>query len=306
MSSDGGVPVDYSSFLSLSNLNRVSLGFDRLSNSNYINGHLKKFSYYSGPLSEDNLRALTGNKRAVTRFTIDDIVTSGLVLNLDAGNPTSYPGSGTTWTDLSGNGNTGTLTNGPTYSSSNGGSLSFDGVDDYINIGSQSLVGSGTSPFSVELWFYNTKNWTSGQYTMFFRVKQDTEFFTVLYNSSGTLNIWGVFRGSTQWGIPVTQSDYVNRWICMSIVYNGENKSSASSYLTYVNGVVLPFGTNNFGGAGGGGSNCNIIGADGDSGCNVSVGFHGGNISSYKVYNRALTAAEISQNFNALRNRFDI
>jgi hypothetical protein len=61
------------------------------------------------------------------------IVTDGLVLCLDAGNPKSYPGSGTTWTDLSGNGNNGTLVNGVGYSGSNLGSLVFDGSNDYVN-----------------------------------------------------------------------------------------------------------------------------------------------------------------------------
>jgi hypothetical protein len=231
---------------------------------------------------------------------------NGLVLCLDAANSKSYPGSGTTWTDLSGNGNNGTLINGVGYNSSNGGSLVFDGVDDYVNIGSQSLVGSGTSPFSVELWFYNTRNWTSGQYTMFFRVKQDSEFFITLYNPSGTLNLVPIFRGFNQWGIPVTQSDYVNKWVCLSVVYNGGDKNTAASFLTYVNGVQLSSGTTNFGTAGGGGSNCNIIGADGSSGCNAVITFHQGNIGAYKVYNRALTAQEIQQNYNALKGRFGI
>ena len=62
------------------------------------------------------------------------IVTNGLVLCLDAGNTKSYPGSGTAWTDLSGRGNNGTLTNGPTYSSTNGGSVVFDAVDDYVTV----------------------------------------------------------------------------------------------------------------------------------------------------------------------------
>jgi len=208
--------------------------------------------------------------------------------------------------DFSGNNNFGTTANSPTYSSANGGSVSFDGGDDYISIGSQSLVGSGNSPLSVEIWLYNTRNWTSGQYSMPIRVKQDSEFFISLYNPSGTLNIFPVFRGSTQWGIPVTQSDYVNKWVCLTVVYNGGDKSTASSYDTYSNGVKLPYGTNNFGAAGGGGSNCNIIGADGNSGCNVATNFYLGNISSVKIYNRALTAAEISQNFNALRGRFGI
>ena len=64
-----------------------------------------------------------------------NIVTDVLVLCLDAANRRSYPGSGNSWLDLSGNGNNGTLTNGPTYSSANGGSLVFDGVDDYVNCG---------------------------------------------------------------------------------------------------------------------------------------------------------------------------
>jgi hypothetical protein len=60
-------------------------------------------------------------------FNNPRIITDGLVLALDAGNPKSYPGSGTAWTDLSGNGNTGTLVNGTGYNSGNGGSLVFDG-----------------------------------------------------------------------------------------------------------------------------------------------------------------------------------
>ena len=187
-----------------------------------------------------------------------------------------------------------------------GGSLVFNGSNQYISIGSQSLVGSGTSPFSVELWFYNTKNWTSGQHTMFVRVKQDSEFFIALYNPSGTLNVIPTFRGFNQWGIPVTQSDYVNKWVCLSVVYNGGDKNTAASFLTYVNGVQLASGTTNFGAAGGAGSNCNILGADGDSGCNAVITFHQGNIGAYKVYNRALTAAEVSQNYKALKSRYGL
>jgi hypothetical protein len=61
------------------------------------------------------------------------IVTNGLVFCLDAANSKSYPGTGTDWTDLSGNQINGILTNGPAYNSSNGGSIVFDGINDYIN-----------------------------------------------------------------------------------------------------------------------------------------------------------------------------
>jgi len=81
------------------------------------------------------------------------IVTDGLVLALDAADKNSYPGSGTTWNDLAGS-NNGTLTNGPTFDSGNGGSIVFDGVDDYVNL---SNLGLPTSFFTCQCVFkYDT------------------------------------------------------------------------------------------------------------------------------------------------------
>jgi hypothetical protein len=80
------------------------------------------------------------------------IVTSGLVLCLDAGNTKSYPGSGTTWTDLSGNGNTGTLVNSPSYSSS--GYFSFDGTNKSVSIVKPQP--NITGQISVEIWYIST------------------------------------------------------------------------------------------------------------------------------------------------------
>jgi len=71
------------------------------------------------------------------------IATDGLVLCLDAANNRSYPGSGTAWTDLSRGGNNGALTNGPTFNSANGGSIVFDGTNDYVQV---------TSPFGDIDW----------------------------------------------------------------------------------------------------------------------------------------------------------
>jgi hypothetical protein len=78
------------------------------------------------------------------------IITSGLLLNLDAGNTASYPGTGTTWTDLSGNGYNGTLTNGPTYSSSNGGTIVFDGTNDVASFGN--ILNIGLSSWTMSCW----------------------------------------------------------------------------------------------------------------------------------------------------------
>ena len=85
---------------------------------------------------------------------IKPIVTSGLVLCLDAANRKSYPGTGTAWTDLSGRGNNGTLTNmdGTNFNSANGGSLTFDGSNEFVNCGTINLQQN----FSLEIWAYHT------------------------------------------------------------------------------------------------------------------------------------------------------
>ena len=85
-----------------------------------------------------------------------DNVESGLVLAIDFANPKSYPGSGTTVYDLSGNGYNGTLTNGPTFSTEYGGALVFDGSNDYIQFANTIL--SGTGDFTISIWF----RWTAG------------------------------------------------------------------------------------------------------------------------------------------------
>ena len=236
------------------------------------------------------------------------ISTNGLVLCLDAANKKSYSGSGSTWNDVSGQGNTGTLQASPTYNQSNSGYFTLNGSTQYISIGSQSIVGSGSSPFTGELWWYNTRTLANGSYVMPVRVKQDSEFFLSLYNPSGTYNLFGVFRGYTQWGTPVTASDFINKWVCIHFGYTGGDKNTAGSYRVWVNGLQIATGTSNFGAAGGAGSNCNLIGADGNSGCNTffTDGFINGNVAVYKLYNRLLTDTEILQNFNALRGRYGI
>ena len=88
-------------------------------------------------------------------FRGPNIVRSGLVLALDAADKNSYPGTGTTWKDLSGNSYNGTLTNGPTFNSNNRGSIVFDGVDDQIDLGNLDIVGGATAA-TWEVWFKAT------------------------------------------------------------------------------------------------------------------------------------------------------
>ena len=92
------------------------------------------------------------------------IVTNGLVLALDAANIKSYPGSGTTWTDLSGIGNNGTLTNGPTYSSANGGSLVFNGTDNYVSLPANSI--NTNADLTLNYWVKTPLPGSGGAYTL--------------------------------------------------------------------------------------------------------------------------------------------
>ena len=107
------------------------------------------------------------------------IVTDGLVLCLDAGNPNSYPGSGNTWKDLSRGRNNGTLVNGPTFSGANGGSLVFDGVNDYNqHINLQNFI---NQDITISLWVNFTVLNGLTTYVFYHRPEKTTESLTYLY-----------------------------------------------------------------------------------------------------------------------------
>ena len=228
-------------------------------------------------------------------------VTDGLVLALDAGNTKSYPGSGTTWTDLSGRGNNGTLTNGPTYSN---GAIVFDGVDDYGSV-SCSQFPSGNNSFTVESWFRWSGNGVNNINVIFgygsdtaanqvpiiqlfsskFRFEFGSSAGLVISNATIQTNTW--YQGTAVYDKSTTKV-YLNGAFDNSTVY-----SSANVVLSGNNGTTAGIGClfSAFG---------NIVSSP------SRYGTFNGNISSIKYYNRALTAAEVQQNFNATRARFSI
>ena len=207
------------------------------------------------------------------------IVTNGLVLCLDAGNVKSYPGSGTTWTDLSGRGNNGTLVNGVGYDVD---SLSFDGVDDRIECGTWSV-----SYLTISVWMYKTSSTTNQGIC-----RKQNGWAVSQYN--GTLQVapgtsWQFY--DTGYTIPL------NTWV--NIVYTYSGTGSAGSQTVYINGSSI-YSTSAGSGAISANSNAVRIGYDDNN------WFWGGRIAQTQIYNRALTASEIRQNFNALRGRFGI
>lgn len=241
------------------------------------------------------------------------IVTDGLVLYLDAANGRSYGGTGTTWSDLSGNGNNGTLYNGPTYSSDNLGSFSFDGVNDEVSLGT-TFGNFGNENFTISFWVktsaagghrcFMAKSIGGGpasNYGWLLNNGNSTEvgFATAgsNYSSGGWTATSGAYSVRTQ-NTNVTSNTWKN--ICVSV-----NKNNIDVDI-YVNSSLATL-TDYVGGKGklntvGSISNTQIfkIGAESDD-LWISA-----NISNVLIYNRTLSEDEIKQNFNATRGRFGV
>jgi hypothetical protein len=217
-----------------------------------------------------------------------NIVTNGLILNLDAANPRSYPQpyNGTTWTDLSGNINDGTLINGPTYNSSNGGSIVFDGVDDFVN----TSITTAFNNFTVCVWFKQVGSIIGYQRLI---DKNFQNGFWVGRNAS-TANSWGggIQDSSAPFGRFITLADTQWHYIV--------SKREGTIHTIYGDGI-----TNTISGTVSSTalSSNNIFIGKSDQ---VGLDLMNGNISSVHLYNRALSASEVLQNFNATRARFGV
>jgi len=239
---------------------------------------------YAGP-AEYWYNSNEGRTSQSTRIVVQD----GLVLNLDAGSSTSYPGSGTSWSDLSGNSNTGTLTNGPTYSSDDGGSIVFDGTDDYVDCGTSTLSSGDLSVFS---WIYPTSfnnswniistKWFSGSdfhWALKSNLANGTNIRQNLYTTSNS-DIYG------------TTTFSINTWY-----YVG---------FTLINGGTLTFYKN----AVPDGTSSTVSRTTQSNTLKIGDARQGygliGKIPQVSIYNRALTASEVEQNYNALRGRYGI
>ena len=228
------------------------------------------------------------------------LVTNGLVLALDAGDRNSYPGTGTSWTDLSGNGNNGTLTNGPTYSSTNGGSIVFDGSNDYMSVPSLANTSFPQNAGTISIW-YNIQS-SGGTVTYADKGIFDSQdpgrdhiFFRNYYNSPNNLQI-GINSIRTS---PSGYEAVANYSISVDVFHNIVVTYTAGVGGTvqfYIDGVLRTSGaidsgfrpTGQFVGFG-----------------NSSLAMQGkGNMMH--IYNRAITATEVLQNYNAQKSRFNL
>ena len=224
------------------------------------------------------------------------VVTNGLVLALDAANTKSYPGSGTTWRDLSGNSRNGTLINGPSFNNTEGGSISFDGVDDYVNTN----YNAGTfSQFTIHAWIYKTNT---------------TKAF--ILNAAGTATPPAIILGfgielyetiayfDAAFGSTDAYAEFPftgNGWNCWSLVYDGTQTGNSNRLKVYLNAVP---------------KSLTFTGTIASSIPSSDVFYLSRRpwvveyslcrIANVYMYNRPLSLPEVTQNYNAQKSRFNL
>lgn len=215
----------------------------------------------------------------------------GPVLNLDAGNTASYPGTGTLWTDLSGNNNNGTLVGGPTFDSANGGSIVFDGTDDYINCGNASNLQITVGTIST--WVKTT---TPGSGYRGIIVKQ---FSWGLFVQDGVLITfdWGNVNANRSTGINISDGTWKN----ITMTFTETVGTPSNNAIVYLNGNPVLTTTIKYVN--------NTINVELGRGGSSSVGASqllNGSISQALIYNRALSSTEVLANYNATKGRFGL
>ena len=220
------------------------------------------------------------------RYAVPPIVTNGLVLYLDAANRQSYVSGSTTWFDATANGLSGSLVNGPTFNSANGGSIVFDGVDDFVNTSLNTMY----NDFTVGVWFKQV-----GSVIAYQRLvdKNYLDGFWIGRNSNN-VNSWGggVLNSTFPFGIYITLTDGIWHYIV--------SKREGSTHTIYGDGI-----TNTISGT---------VSTTAVNTANVLIGRSDqpgidsmtGNIASVQIYNRALTASEVLQNYNSTKARFGL
>jgi hypothetical protein len=216
------------------------------------------------------------------------VVTTGLQLYLDAGNASSYSGTGTSWNDLSGNGRNGTLTNNPTYSSADGGSIVFDGNNDFVQCSGSLTVTAAT----FVTWIRRNGSQDDYDGIIYSRgtVATGLSFLGVTNKISYT---WNNTVDTYSWDSGLTIPDLTWCMVAVSVT-----NTTATAYLCQSSGIT---------------SATNIVSHTSTVLDDIRIGqdnlasrFFNGRIAVAQIYNIALSAEQVSQNFAADRSRFGV
>jgi hypothetical protein len=229
-----------------------------------------------------NISGTTISGTTFQTFRYNNVVKRGLILHLDANKIDSYPTSGTSWYNLTDYNYTGTLTNGPTYSSTNGGCIVFDGSNDYIELNTTSII-SGNQSFTIEA-FYTITGSAGG--ALFGNYGASTQSNTIWF--------------SGQYGIYINSACYATSAPITSGTHHMvATRDSSGVVKLYLDGTL---------------SNTVTLNASIATPINYRIGTDAGgtqepfagNLYNIRVYDRDLTSSEVLQNYNTQRNRFGI
>ena len=210
-------------------------------------------------------------------FSGPNLEVEGLVLSLDAANTSSYPGSGTAMTDMSGKGNHGTLTNGPTFSSDNNGVIVLDGTNDYIS----TINLSSFTTFTIQMWIFDSRS--SGSMDIL-TYNGDSGSFTFNSNTFRTDGNGLSARSTTIGGYHP-----LGKWFQFTYTKNGSLFLDNKEYSSFTGSELGTYGVLDIG----------------RSRSHVDNRLNG-KVSNVRVYDRALTALEVRQNYNSYKGRFGL
>lgn len=231
------------------------------------------------------------------------VVTNGLILYLDAGNERSYPGTGTVWTDLTRNNYNGTLTNGPVFNGANGGSIVFDGINDYVTCGSVYNFGGSNSAGTILIWARGKDNMFSNQRP---GVSNTQHGWIDIAIESNRYYLYIDAYNNPPYGeffiIPLSATGYNSlsgEWRFYSVSINRPTNTYTVGIDDKIFTYNKTFTVENF-------FNFNTIEIARMNNSTYFTRYFTGNIASVAVYNRAITREEILQNYNATKGRFGL
>lgn len=235
-----------------------------------------------------NISGSIVNSAIASTLSYKNIITRGLIVHLDASAIDSYPQTGTTWFDISGQTNNGILNNGPTFNSGNGGSIVLDGSDDDISFGNILSI----NQFTFNLWVYPGSTQTTYADIIDNNHRGGSSYVCQQEVNSTNQYSFGVGDGASGSNTGLFTLT-ANQWVCLTFTYNLQVRG-------YINGALFGTGavagnpnytgieTFRLGEWGGGGRNWN------------------GRYGNFMAYNRALAASEVLQNYNVQKSRFGL
>ena len=220
-----------------------------------------------------------------------NIITNGLVLYLDAGSRMSYTSGSTTWSDLSGNGSSGSLINGPTFNTNNQGSIVFDASNDYVQVSDNANLRTSSGTYSVWYNCTTTSGGSSAYASVLFKSDAVGSYNGYIILATNTIVLVSIKNASTGY---VLGGYNATGWTNATLV-----NSSGTSFSFYLNGVLM-------------GTQATAAVTVSSQAMRLGIGLDSfwanfsGSIAQTMIYNRALSAQEIAQNYNATKTRFGL